>query len=291
MKVLHAHLASDACAGARFYAEARAVNLIGHENIVNIFDMNVVPPSRYYLIMEYLEGEPLTAAPPGPMAAGAGPADPHPGLRRARRPRTPAAWSTATSSRRTSSSAARAGDHFVKILDFGIAKLFGGETQEEQTARRRRSSARRSTWRPSRARARRWTAAPTSTRWGSSPTASPPGGCRSPPAASPASSSPTGTRSPTPPRELNPRVSQAWNDAILGALAKRREDRFPDADAFRAALERALTRTAASQGPVTAASGSPTEVARRARPHPARHPRARAGERDGADPGDVPWRR
>jgi serine/threonine-protein kinase len=68
---------------------------------------------------------------------------------------------------------------------------------------------------------------------------------------------------PTPPRELNPRVSQAWNDAILGALAKRREDRFSDADAFRAALERALTRTAASQGPVTPLSGSPTEVAPR----------------------------
>ena len=31
---------------------------------------------------------------------------------------------------------------------------------------------------------------------------------------------------PLPPRELNPRVSEAWSDAILGALAKRREDRF-----------------------------------------------------------------
>jgi serine/threonine-protein kinase len=37
------------------------VNLIGHENIVNIFDMNLAPPNRYYLVMEYLEGKPLNA--------------------------------------------------------------------------------------------------------------------------------------------------------------------------------------------------------------------------------------
>ncbi|MFT3709392.1 MAG: protein kinase [Archangium sp.] len=59
IKVLQEKLASDEGLVARFYAEARAVNLIGHENIVNIFDMNVVPPHRYYLVMEYLEGKPL----------------------------------------------------------------------------------------------------------------------------------------------------------------------------------------------------------------------------------------
>jgi serine/threonine protein kinase len=59
IKVLMERLASDESLVSRFYAEARAVNLIGHENIVNIFDMNVVPPNRYYLVMEYLEGQPL----------------------------------------------------------------------------------------------------------------------------------------------------------------------------------------------------------------------------------------
>ncbi len=59
IKVLQERLASDESLVSRFYAEARAVNLIGHENIVNIFDMNVVPPRRYYLVMEYLEGQPL----------------------------------------------------------------------------------------------------------------------------------------------------------------------------------------------------------------------------------------
>ena len=62
IKVLQDKLASDEGLVARFYAEARAVNLIGHENIVNIFDMNVVPPSRYYLIMEFLEGRTLNQA-------------------------------------------------------------------------------------------------------------------------------------------------------------------------------------------------------------------------------------
>ncbi len=61
IKVLQERLASDENLVARFYAEARAVNMIGHENIVNIFDMNVAGPNRYYLVMEYLEGKPLNA--------------------------------------------------------------------------------------------------------------------------------------------------------------------------------------------------------------------------------------
>ncbi len=59
IKFLHEHLASNADLVQRFYAEARAVNVIGHANIVSIFDMNVLPPSRYYLVMEYLEGNSL----------------------------------------------------------------------------------------------------------------------------------------------------------------------------------------------------------------------------------------
>ncbi|MCP3138841.1 protein kinase domain-containing protein [Pyxidicoccus xibeiensis] len=60
VKVLHEHLAMYPELVQRFHAEARAVNLIGHENIVSIFDMDAAPP-RPYLIMEYLEGAPLSA--------------------------------------------------------------------------------------------------------------------------------------------------------------------------------------------------------------------------------------
>src|SRR5215217_6108101 len=60
VKVLHEHLAMYPELVQRFHAEARAVNVIGHENIVSIFDLNAGPP-RPYLIMEYLDGAPLSA--------------------------------------------------------------------------------------------------------------------------------------------------------------------------------------------------------------------------------------
>jgi serine/threonine-protein kinase len=44
MKVLHENLARYPALVRRIHAEARAVNLIGHENIVSIFDLNAEPP-------------------------------------------------------------------------------------------------------------------------------------------------------------------------------------------------------------------------------------------------------
>ncbi len=61
VKFLHESLAENPQVVTRFYDEARAVNLIGHENIVAIYDLNLLPPNRYYFVMEYLEGETLTA--------------------------------------------------------------------------------------------------------------------------------------------------------------------------------------------------------------------------------------
>ena len=45
----------------RFFAEAKAVNLIRHESIVNVLDLSVLPDGRPYIIMEYLDGAPLSA--------------------------------------------------------------------------------------------------------------------------------------------------------------------------------------------------------------------------------------
>ena len=70
VKVLHAHLTMYPELVQRFHAEARAVNLIGHENIVSIFDMDAAPP-RPYLIMELLDGAPLSSWVGTPLAAGA----------------------------------------------------------------------------------------------------------------------------------------------------------------------------------------------------------------------------
>ncbi|QRN96355.1 serine/threonine protein kinase [Archangium violaceum] len=69
VKVLHPHLARDARLRARFYAEARTVNLIGHPNIVRIFDINESEDGLHYFVMEYLEGQPLSRL-PRPMEPG-----------------------------------------------------------------------------------------------------------------------------------------------------------------------------------------------------------------------------
>ncbi|HTL38414.1 MAG TPA: serine/threonine-protein kinase, partial [Kofleriaceae bacterium] len=42
----------------RFFAEAKAVNLIRHESIVNVLDLSTLPDGRPYIIMEYLDGAP-----------------------------------------------------------------------------------------------------------------------------------------------------------------------------------------------------------------------------------------
>ncbi len=45
----------------RFFAEARAVNVIRHESIVNVLDLDVLPDGRPYIVMECLDGQPLSA--------------------------------------------------------------------------------------------------------------------------------------------------------------------------------------------------------------------------------------
>ena len=43
----------------RFFAEARAVNMIKHESIVSVIDMAQLPDGRPYIIMEFVEGQTL----------------------------------------------------------------------------------------------------------------------------------------------------------------------------------------------------------------------------------------
>src|ERR1700733_12290297 len=45
----------------RFFSEAKAVNLIRHEGIVNVLDLATLPDGRPYIVMEYLDGMPLAA--------------------------------------------------------------------------------------------------------------------------------------------------------------------------------------------------------------------------------------
>jgi serine/threonine-protein kinase len=56
IKVLNKRFAQDPKAVARFVLEARSVNEIGHHNIVDIFSIGELDDQRNYLIMEYLDG-------------------------------------------------------------------------------------------------------------------------------------------------------------------------------------------------------------------------------------------
>ncbi len=59
IKVLKPSLSSNPATVERFVQEARAVNQIGHPNIVDIFAMGTLPDGRRYLVMDLLEGESL----------------------------------------------------------------------------------------------------------------------------------------------------------------------------------------------------------------------------------------
>ena len=61
LKVIHRELASNKEVVQRFFQEARAVNRIGNEHIVEIHDFGVTPEGDHFYIMEYLEGRTLAS--------------------------------------------------------------------------------------------------------------------------------------------------------------------------------------------------------------------------------------
>jgi serine/threonine protein kinase len=60
IKILKAAFSNDAELVRRFLGEARAVNKIGHPNIIDIFSFGQLPDGRQYFVMEFLEGETLS---------------------------------------------------------------------------------------------------------------------------------------------------------------------------------------------------------------------------------------
>src|SRR5262245_22413192 len=59
IKFLHPQFSADKKIVDRFFNEARAVNVIGHDNILKILDLNVTEDNRHYFVMEFLFGKPL----------------------------------------------------------------------------------------------------------------------------------------------------------------------------------------------------------------------------------------
>src|SRR6266850_3803806 len=60
IKVLRPDLTADDELVQRFFNEARAATAIRHPGIIEVFDFGHAPDGRAYLVMELLEGEPLT---------------------------------------------------------------------------------------------------------------------------------------------------------------------------------------------------------------------------------------
>jgi len=134
LKVLHAEFASNPEVAERFFTEAKAVNAIGHPNIVDIVDYGVIqsPGGRdrmVYFIMEFLAGVTLSQiiraeAPLPPeraltiamQVADALAASHKSGI--VHRDLKPDNIILITRGRERD---------FVKLLDFGIAKLTGGD--------------------------------------------------------------------------------------------------------------------------------------------------------------------
>ncbi len=61
IKVLHGEFNKDSQLLGRFLNEARAANAIRHPNLIEILDSGTTSDGIPYLVMEYLEGEPLSA--------------------------------------------------------------------------------------------------------------------------------------------------------------------------------------------------------------------------------------
>src|SRR5688572_10806384 len=61
LKVIHRELSGNREVVQRFFQEAKAVNKIGNEHIVEIHDFGVTPEGDHFYIMEYLEGRTLAS--------------------------------------------------------------------------------------------------------------------------------------------------------------------------------------------------------------------------------------
>jgi serine/threonine-protein kinase len=137
IKVLNAQFSADAALVKRFVDEARAVNRIRHANIIDIFSFGQIaqPDARQYFVMEYLEGSTLAER----MEKGDLSGDDMPtfltqicdaldaahGENIVHRDLKPENVWVVTPKR---------GKPYVKLLDFGIAKLLStGERSTTQT--------------------------------------------------------------------------------------------------------------------------------------------------------------
>jgi serine/threonine protein kinase len=125
--------AKDEVAQKRFLLEAKAACAVNHEHIVNITDYGVLADDRPYLVMEFLQGQALDAL------VAKGPLSP---LRVCRIGEQIALGLQAVHDKGILHRDLKPGNiyllerhkrDYVKILDFGIAKVFGDGNMAEQS--------------------------------------------------------------------------------------------------------------------------------------------------------------
>jgi tRNA A-37 threonylcarbamoyl transferase component Bud32 len=252
IKFLHEAMASNTVVVGRFYEEARVVNLIGHEHIVAIFDLSLLPPNRYFIVMEYLDGETLGAL------IQSGPVEPRLGVAILLQlcDALQAVHARGVVHRDLKPDnvflVKRQGrDHFVKLVDFGIAKLRDAPGGSSHTAAGMLVG---------------------------TPEYMAPEQCDNQPVDARTDIYALGViayelatgrlpfsgksitqlllahlqEKPKPPREFAPSVNPILEMAILRALEKRPEDRFQDMAALGAVLKEALAAMSAPQAAVSA---------------------------------------
>lgn len=288
IKFLHPHLAADPGLVDRFYAEARAANLIGHENVVSIFDIAHLPPNHHYLVMEFLEGETLAergaAGLPPPVAIpilmqacdALGAAHARSVIHRDLKPEN------IFLVRRGSD------ENVVKLVDFGIAKIL--------TSAAVTTMAGLMVGTPEFMAPEQWSGGEVDGRTDLYALGII------------AYQLATGVlpfqeqnvigyfnahreQPPRPPRELNRSVPPAFERAILKALAKRPEDRFQSAAEFRAALAACLVEGETLVPPAPSSFRElPTEPALPAERLPAVEERPAPPKRDPTPPPAAPPR-
>ncbi len=125
VKIIHPHLSSDENSAARFLTEARAASQLNHPNSIAVFDFGRTDDGQPYIVMEFLRGKDLArvAYEEGPLAfarivdvlrqvlAALGEAHDLGIIHRDLKPEN------------VILEPLRRGGYFVKVLDFGLAKL------------------------------------------------------------------------------------------------------------------------------------------------------------------------
>lgn len=236
VKVLHPDLATDPQAVARFQSEARAVNLIGHENIVSIFDMGTAGETHYF-VMEYLEGEPLTSLLQGPLEPevaipiltqvcdALAAAHERSVVHRDLKPDNIFLIQRGKS------------DRFVKVLDFGVAKLLTADLQQTMAGMCVGTPTYMAPeqWQGQTidGRADIYALGVLTYRLATGQLPFPRGGMLE-------MMNYHREKTPPPPHHVHPRVPVTWSSAIMKAIDKRPEDRFQTAAQFAAALKDVL---------------------------------------------------